>query len=146
MKRLTSIIAVALLAFASAALMPRLAQAVVNANLVYTVTPATTSIAGTTPGTVAPDINAAHVKICQLVIYQAGTTAQNVTIYKNCTSTSAATLALTIPVIGTAGTYYPISNTMFGNFGDYIDLPYFTVRTSSTSHDVSVFVVYKSTY
>ena len=79
-------------------------------------------------------ISLSSVKVKNIIIHQTGTTAQNVTIYKNYSSTTAATALATFAVPGTVGIYYPLGqfapNTSGGNY-DIINMPYFAARTST---------------
>jgi hypothetical protein len=86
------------------------------------------------PVTFVPEINDNKVWVKQIVIYNDSDTAQTVTVYINATSTSAATVKMTIPVPATRGMYYPlnpalITNAM-GNF-DVINFPYVVFRTDA---------------
>ena len=102
------------------------------ASLLYNVQVSTLPIDD--PVTFIPVIDDNKVWVKQIVIYNDSDTAQKVTIYINATSTSAATVAMTIPVPSTRGMYYPlnpalITNAM-GNF-DVINFPYVVFRTDA---------------
>lgn len=86
-----------------------------------------------------PDINERQVRIKQIIITNAGT-AQDLTFYKNATSTTTATAVMKISVPASTPVYIP-SNLVDDN--DYLDIPYFAVRTSTSTNSANVLVLYK---
>lgn len=112
------------------------------ASLIYNVQVSTLPIDN--PVTFVPAINDDKVWVKQIVIYNDSDTAQKVTVYINATSTSAATVKMTIPVPSTRGMYYPlnpalITNAM-GNF-DVINFPYIAIRTDAPAGKACYFTL-----
>ena len=111
-----------------------------STNYLYT---ATVSTFGASDNGKLTDINLASVKIKSITLAQTAATAQNITIYKNYNSTATATAVYVYAVPGTVGTYviYPfsgISTTLTS--ADTIDIPYFAVRSSTSTSASSVIV------
>jgi hypothetical protein len=86
-----------------------------------------------------PDINKKNVRIKQIIITNGGT-AQDITFYKNATSTTTATAVMTINAPASTPVVFP-SNLVDDNH--YFDIPYFAVRTSTSTNKANVLVIYK---
>lgn len=90
--------------------------------------------------TTTPDINKSTVLVKQIMVSNAGT-AQTVSIYKNVKTGLTPSIVANIDVPASSVVYFP-SNiaTDEQNF----NIPYFSVRTSTTTNSAKVNVIYKS--
>jgi hypothetical protein len=97
------------------------------ASLLYNVQVSTLS-------TGVPEINAAHVWVKNISIYNDSGVAQTVTVYTSTATAGTRTAKITIPIAATSGMYYPLNASMItnamGNF-DVIDIPYMQFRTNA---------------
>jgi len=115
-------------------------QAASATNNLYTATVSTFAVTDTGKLT---DINLSHVKIKSITLTQTAAVAQNVTIYQNFNSTTTATAVYVYAVPGTIGTYevFPFSRvSTVMTSADCIDIPYFAVRSSTSTSASSVIV------
>jgi hypothetical protein len=116
-------------------------------SFIYSTTVSTLSVGPRAEALNVAGINLSTVRVKNIIIHQTGTTEQTVTIYKNFTSTTAATAVATFVVPGTVGIYYPLGefapNTSAGNY-DIINMPYFAIRTSTdvVANACKVVVIY----
>ena len=92
-----------------------------------------------TPTTTA-DINSSNVLVKQVMISNGGT-AQTVSIYKNVKTGLTPTIVAKIDVPASSVVYFP-SN--IATDDQNFNIPYFSVRTSTTTNSAKVNVIYKS--
>lgn len=101
----------------------------------------------TDSSTLTAQINKSSVKIKGLTIINPTAQAQTVSVYKNATSTTAVSLVASFPVPATADYFYPLGSSIWLDSAlgtaDYLNVPYFAVRTSTSSNPVTVIVIYK---
>jgi uncharacterized membrane protein len=119
-------------------IMPALSHA--GDNYLYTATVSTVAI---TDNAKLADINLATVKIKSITVAQTAATAQNLTLYKNANSTATITAVAVYAVPGTVGTYvvYPFVNISTSlTAADAINIPYFAIRSSSSTSASSCIV------
>jgi hypothetical protein len=100
----------------------------------YTVQPSTI-----TP-TIMPNISSSIVRIKQIMI-TTGATDQTVTIYKNVYTGLTPSVVATIDIPANDVRYWP--NTVLDDEQNF-DIPYFAVKTSTTTNPANVNVIYKS--
>ena len=98
---------------------------------------------------VLSQINKSKVNVKQIVIMNPTSTAQTVSIYKNFTSTTAATKLMDIAIPASVGPFYPIGGNVIQDTAagdvDSIPMPYFAARTDGTvvSSAAYITVIYK---
>ena len=125
------------------------AFAVAAQNNLYNVDGSTYSVTDQTTitNTAYGYIGLANVKVKQIWINNGSGNAQTVTIYENGNSTSTVAKVMAFSVPATIGCYqvFPIANsTQMGVDADLIDIPYFVVRTSTSTTPVNITVEYKT--
>ena len=107
-------------------------------NTLYTGTVSTKTIAlgVVTSNLGTPSINLATVNIRKIDITNTAAVAQTITIYSNATSTTALTTVYKFAVPATIGTYsVPLFNndcSVWSSHAEYVNIPYFAVRTSTS--------------
>ena len=81
-------------------------------------------------------------KLGFIAISNPSTQAQNVTIYKNSTSTTTITSVASFSIPGTVGMYYPLGTVPFTD-SNAIAITDFTVETDTTTTPVIVNIIYR---
>ena len=95
--------------------------------------------------TTTADINASHVYVKNILVNTQGT-AQTITITKNViagTNGNSTVMVFDVPAV--AGWYYPLGQQGLSTgvtSNDLIDIPYFTIRTSTSTNPCKVDVIY----
>ena len=112
-------------------------------NTLYTATISTYAITNAS-GTV--DINLAAVYVKSIDLTNTTATAQTVTVYSNGASTATITAVYVYQLPATVGTYnvplFDNKETVWSSNANYVNIPYFTVRTSTPTSAASINVKY----
>lgn len=105
-------------------------------NTLYTAAISTKTISVSNPTNLgAPNINLATVNVKRIDITNPTAVAQTITIYGNATSTTALTTVYSFAVPATIGTFtipmFDGKESVWSSHAEYVNIPYFAVRTST---------------